>query len=69
MENYREYIDKLIVEELSKGEINSMINSKIEDFLQKQEFKKVVRTIIADVLEELYRALYQRKSFWQSAIK
>lgn len=65
----KEYIYQLIEEELSRSDINSIINNKIDTMLKSNDFKKSVKSIIADTLEELYRAFYQRKSFWQSAIK
>ena len=65
----KEYIYQLIEEEFSRSDINSIINNKIDTMLKSNDFKKSVKSIIADTLEELYRAFYQRKSFWQSAIK
>ena len=65
----KEYIYQLIEEEVSRSDINSIISNKIDTMLKSNDFKKSVKSIIADTLEELYRAFYQRKSFWQSAIK
>lgn len=64
-----EKIRILVEEELTKTDVNSLINSKVESILQSNEFKRKVKSITADVLEDLYRTMYQRKSFWQSSIK
>lgn len=64
-----EKIRILVEKELTKTDVNSLINSKVESILQSNEFKRKVKSITADVLEDLYRTMYQRKSFWQSSIK
>lgn len=66
---YEKYIRELVTEELTKPEVNSLINDKVESILRSNDFKRKVKEITADVLEDLYRTMYQRKSFWQSSIK
>ena len=56
-------------EELTKAEVNSLINNKVDSILQSNEFKRKVKAITADVLEDLYRTMYQKKAFWQSSVK
>lgn len=60
---------KKINEELSKSEIRNMINSEIESNLKSKELEKRVKEISAKVLEELYKIMWSRKSFWSDAIK
>lgn len=48
-------------EELTKAEVNSLINNKVDSILQSNEFKRKVKAITADVLEDLYRTMYQKK--------
>lgn len=64
-----EKIRILVKEELTKTEVNSLINNKVDSILQSNEFKRKVKAITADVLEDLYRTMYQKKSFWQSSVK
>ena len=64
-----EKIRILVKEELTKAEVNSLINNKVDSILQSNEFKRKVTAITADVLEDLYRTMYQKKAFWQSSVK
>lgn len=64
-----EKIRILVKEELTKAEVNSLINNKVGSILQSNEFKRKVKAITADVLEDLYRTMYQKKAFWQSSVK
>lgn len=62
-------LTKLIVEEVTKSEIRSMIASDRETMLNSKEFKDRVKDISAKVLEELYKILWTRKSFWSEPIR
>lgn len=64
-----EKIRSLVNEELTKAEVNSLINNKVDSILQSNKFKRKVKAITADVLEDLYRTMYQKKAFWQSSVK
>lgn len=64
-----EKIRILVKEELTKAEVNSLINNKVDSILQSNEFKRKVKAITADVLEDLYRTMYQKKAFWQLSVK
>ena len=59
---------KIINEELSKSDVSSMIISKFEDKLSSREFKKKVKEIAADVVNEIFKILWQRNSFWKPAV-
>lgn len=60
---------KLVVEEITKNEIKGMITSDKEALLKSREFKAAVKEIAAGVIEELYKVLWTRKSFWSDPIK
>jgi len=62
-------VRKLLREELNKGEVRSMIRSEMEDYLKNAAFKKAVKNITADVLEEFLDSMWRRKSFWKGTIK
>ena len=61
-------IKELVYEELSKSDVNSMIALKIDNKLSSQEFKKIVKSLAADVVSELFKILWQRNSFWKSSV-
>lgn len=58
---------EIITEEMTKSEISSMIASKIGDNMNSREFKKKVKELAADVVNEIFKILWQRNSFWKSA--
>lgn len=62
-------IVKIIVEEVTKAEVKGMISSDIDAALNSKEFKDKVKEISAKVIEELYKILWTRKSFWAEPIK
>lgn len=62
-------LKKLIIEELSKSDVKSMINNEISSNMNSKEFKDKVKEITAKVIEELYKILWTRKNFWSDSIK
>ena len=60
-------IYSIINEELTKNEVNSMISSKIDSALSSREFKKKVKELSSDVMNELFKILWQRNNFWKSS--
>ena len=59
----------IINEEMSKSEITSLINNKIDSNLSSKEFEKKVKEITSDVVSELFKILWQRESFWKNSVK
>lgn len=57
----------LIVEELTKSDVNSLITSKIDQNLDSREFKKKVKEIAAEIVSNLFRTLWQQNSMWKKA--
>lgn len=62
--NLREYL----LETLTKSEVSSMIASKLGDNMNSREFKKKVKELAADVVNEIFKILWQRNSFWKSTV-
>lgn len=62
-------IYNLINEELTKNEVSSMITSKINSNMSSKDFEKKVKEISASVMEELFKILWQRNSFWKNSVK
>jgi hypothetical protein len=61
--SFREYL----FETLTKSEVSSMIAAKLGDNMNSREFKKKVKELAADVVNEIFKILWQRNSFWKSA--
>ena len=62
-------IYRLINEELSKSEVASLIQSKIDSNMSSKDFEKKDKEISASVLDELFKILWQRNSFWKNSVK
>ena len=67
--NSNEKLIQIISEEMSKSEISSLIQSKIDTEMSSKEFEKKVKEISSSVLNELFKILWQRNSFWKNGIK
>lgn len=62
-------IRDLVIEELTKTEVRSMIDSKLDDFLNKRELKKMVRGVVADVIDDFFREMWRKNGFWKTSLK
>ena len=61
-------LQQIINEELSKSDVNSMISSKLNSTLSSREFKQKVKELSADVVNELFKLLWQRNNIWKSSV-
>lgn len=68
MDRNEKTLQRIISEELSKSEVNSMISSKINSTLSSREFKQKVKELSADVVNELFKLLWQRNNIWKSSV-
>lgn len=64
-----EKIIQIINEEMSKSEITSLIQSKIDSNISSKDFEKKVKEITSSVINELFKILWQRNSFWKDSVK
>ena len=64
-----ENLVKLITEELPKSDVSSMISNSIDSKLSSRDFEKKVKEIASDVLNELFKILWQRNNMWKSSVK
>ena len=69
MQLNEEILKRIIYEELTKQEVKSLINNRLDGFRKEREFKKIIREITIDVLDDFFRELWQKKSFWKSPLK
>ena len=61
-------LDRIISEEINKTDVNNAIASKLSSSYESKEFKKAVRAIVADAIEDLYRVLWNRSSSWRGGV-
>lgn len=58
-----------INEDITKTDVNSLIQSKINDFVKSKDLEKRVRELTSDVISEFLKALWQRDNMWKSSIR
>ena len=58
----------VINEEISKNDVESIVSRKLSSSYDSRDFKKVVKEITAEVIEDLYRTLWNRSSTWKGGI-
>ena len=61
-----ENIKNIIKEELTKQDVNSMINDKLSVYIKKYEMSKEVKKIVSDVMEEFFKMMYNKRGFWKN---
>lgn len=61
-------IRKIILEELSKSDVETIVSRKIDNSYDSREFKKAVKRVSAEVIEDLYRTLWNRSSMWRGGV-
>ena len=59
-------IKNIIKEELTKQDVNSMINDKLSVYIKKYEMTKEVKKIVSDVMEEFFKMMYNKRGFWKN---
>jgi hypothetical protein len=64
----RKLIQELINEEITKNEVNTIVNNKVTSTLNSSDFEKKVKSITAKVMSELFKVLWQKRSFWENSV-
>lgn len=59
----------IINEELTKTEVTRLVSDKISSEYNSREFESKVREIVSDVIETLYRTLWNRSSTWKTQLR
>lgn len=62
-------VRKIVMEELSKSDVRAMIDSKMDDYLKEKAFRKKVREIASDVLDDFFKEMWHKKGFWKNTIR
>jgi hypothetical protein len=61
-------IREIINEEISKTEVESIVSNRLSSVYNSRDFKKAVKDITADVIEDLFRTLWNRSSTWKGGV-
>ena len=61
-------ISQIISEEISTSDVESITSRKISSLYNSYEFKKAVKKITADVIEDLFKTLWNRSSSWKGGV-
>lgn len=61
-------INEIIREEISKNDVESIVSKRISSSYDSKDFKKAVKQLTADVIEDLYRTLWNRSSTWRGGV-
>ena len=59
---------QLVTEELTRSDVDSAISRKLSSSYDSSDFKSAVRKVAADVIEDLYKTLWNRSSTWKNGV-
>jgi hypothetical protein len=63
-----ERIRQIINEEISKTEVESIVSNRLSSAYDSRDFKRAVKDITAEVIEDLFRTLWNRSSTWKGGV-
>ena len=61
-------IRQIINEEIIKTEVESIVSNRISSAYNTRDFKRAVKEVTAEVIEDLFRTLWNRSSTWKGGI-
>ena len=61
-------ISEIINEEINKTEVDSIVSNRLSSSYNTREFKRAVKDITAEVIEDLFRTLWNRSSTWKGGV-
>ena len=61
-------LNRIIKEEITKAEVNSIVSNKIDSELRSNDFKKKVKEITAAVISDVFKVLWQRNNVWKGNV-
>lgn len=62
-------IKRMVYEELTKPEVRSMINDRFSSLMKEREFKKEIRNIAVEVLDDFFHEMWRKNGFWKNPLK
>lgn len=63
-----ERIKQIIREEVSKTDVETIVSRKLSSSYDSRDFKKAVKEVTAEVIEDLFKTLWNRSSTWKGGI-
>lgn len=63
-----ERIKQIIREEVSKTDVEAIVSRKLSSSYDSRDFKKAVKEVTAEVIEDLFKTLWNRSSTWKGGI-
>lgn len=61
-------IDRIIKEEITKAEVERIVNDKLSNSYSSRDFEKNVKEITSKVIDKLFKILWQRSNTWRSEL-
>ena len=61
-------ISQIINEEINKTDVESIVSNRLSSAYRSSDFKKAVKEISAEVIEDLFRTLWNRSSTWKGGV-
>ena len=62
-------IRQMVAEELTKPEVRSMIDDKFSSLMKEKEFKREIRNIAVEVLDDFFHEMWRKNGFWKNPLK
>lgn len=59
----------ILDESATKEEIKSMIKDALDKFLREDGLRRKIREIGTDILDDFFKQMWNKKSFWKSGLK
>ena len=59
----------MIYEEISKSDVSSIINSKLNSYVKDAELEKKVKVIVTDVMEKFFKMMFNKRGFWKGEMR
>ena len=58
----------ILIEEITKDEVRSLIKSQIEDNNRSNDLKKYIKKVCAECLVDFTKSLWNKRGFWESEV-
>ncbi len=63
-----ERIRQILREELNKQDVERIVSREIDSSYKSRDFKRAVKELTAQVIQDLYRTLWNRNSMWKGGV-
>jgi len=63
------HLNRIVCEEITKTEVQNIVSDKLQSAYKSNDFDQAVRKITADVVENLFKILWQRNTSWKTSLE